>query len=169
MPIGSYDFRVSAAGFQEFRRQPVTLNANQNVRIDAALTLSGTAESITIKAEGELVDSRSAVMGTPIDDRRLTELPINGPKAIALAMLLPGASGRQRTADVHRRPQRSDRIHVRERDRITTFFFSTARIIKPSFPYGVGLSSSRCFAGSESIAPAVSTPSTATMPAVFST
>jgi len=92
MPIGSYEIRVSAPGFQEFRQQSVTLNANQNVRVDAALTLGSATESITIKAEATLVDSRSAVMGTLIDDRRLTELPIDGRTVISLAALLPGAS-----------------------------------------------------------------------------
>ena len=87
-----YEVRVSAAGFHEFRQQSVTLNANQNVRLDAALTLGSATESITIKAEATLVDSRSAVMGTLIDDRRLTELPIDGRNVISLAALLPGAS-----------------------------------------------------------------------------
>src|SRR5271165_4362663 len=38
MPIGAYEIRVSATGFQQSRRT-VTLDANQNVRADAALTV----------------------------------------------------------------------------------------------------------------------------------
>jgi outer membrane receptor protein involved in Fe transport len=92
MPIGTYEIRVTAAGFQQFRRESVTLSASQNVRVDAALTVGSINESVTIRAEAPLVDSRSAVMGTLIDDRRLTELPINGRNVISLALLLPGAS-----------------------------------------------------------------------------
>ena len=92
MPIGAWEIRVAAAGFQQFRRQPVTLDANQNVRVDASLTVGSINESITVNAEAPLVDSRSSVMGTLIDDRRLTELPTNGRNVISLAALLPGVS-----------------------------------------------------------------------------
>src|SRR5438045_3429576 len=49
MSIGSYDIRISAPGFQEFRHRAVTLNANQNVRLDAALTLGSAAESSRLR------------------------------------------------------------------------------------------------------------------------
>jgi hypothetical protein len=92
MPIGTWEVRVSAGGFQQFRQASVTLDANQNVRVDAALTVGSIAESVTVTAEATLVDSRSSVMGTLIDDRRLTELPTNGRNVIDLAALLPGVS-----------------------------------------------------------------------------
>ena len=92
MPIGTYEIRVAATGFQQFRRQSVTLTASQNLRVDATLTVGSISESITVQAEAPLIDSRSAVMGTLIDDRRLTELPTNGRNVISLALLLPGAS-----------------------------------------------------------------------------
>jgi hypothetical protein len=76
------------------------LDANQNVRADAALTVGSLNESITIRADAPPVDSRSAVMGTLIDDRRLTELPTNGRNVISLAALLPERLGRQRAADL---------------------------------------------------------------------
>ncbi len=92
MPIGTYEIRVSVAGFQQFNRQSVTLTANQNLRVDAMLTVGNVSESITVQAEAPLIDSRTAVMGTMIDDRRLTELPTNGRNIISLALLVPGTS-----------------------------------------------------------------------------
>jgi len=92
MPIGAWEIRVTAAGFEQFRRQAVTLDANQNVRVDAALTIGSTTEAVTVTAQAPLVDSRSAVMGTLIDDRRLVDLPTNGRNVISLASLLPGVS-----------------------------------------------------------------------------
>ncbi|MGA2268000.1 MAG: carboxypeptidase regulatory-like domain-containing protein [Bryobacteraceae bacterium] len=92
MPIGAWEVSVAAAGFQQFRRAAVTLDANQNVRVDAALTVGSITESVTVTAEATLVDSRSAVMGTLIDGARLTDLPTNGRNVISLASLLPGVS-----------------------------------------------------------------------------
>jgi outer membrane receptor protein involved in Fe transport len=92
LPIGNWEVRVSATGFQQFRRTSVVLDANQDVRIDAQLKLGSMTESVVVTAEAPLVESRSAVMGTLIDDRRLTELPTNGRNVISLASLLPGVS-----------------------------------------------------------------------------
>ncbi len=92
MPIGTYAVEVAAKGFEQFRRQSVTLNANQNVRVDAPLTVGSITQSVAVQAEAPLVDSRSSMMGTLIDDRRLTDLPTNGRNVISLAALLPGVS-----------------------------------------------------------------------------
>jgi outer membrane receptor protein involved in Fe transport len=92
MPIGTYAVEVKATGFEQFRRESVTLNANQNVRVDAPLTVGSINQSVVVRAEASLVDSRSSVMGTLIDDRRLTDLPTNGRNVISLAALLPGVS-----------------------------------------------------------------------------
>ena len=46
----------------------------------------------TSPAEAPLVDSRSSVIGTLIDSRRVTDLPLNGRNIIGLAALLPGAT-----------------------------------------------------------------------------
>ena len=92
LPIGTYTVEVTATGFAQFRRESVTLDANQNVRVDAPLTVGGIDQSVVVRAEAPLVDSRSAVMGTLIEGRRLTELPTNGRNVISLAALLPGVT-----------------------------------------------------------------------------
>ena len=43
-------------------------------------------------AEAPLVDSRSSVVGTLIDSRRVSELPTNGRNVVSLAALLPGVT-----------------------------------------------------------------------------
>ena len=73
MPIGVYEVRFSAPRFQQFLRTSVTLDANQNVRADAGLTVGSVTGSVNVTAESPLVDNRSAVMGTLIDDRRPPE------------------------------------------------------------------------------------------------
>jgi outer membrane receptor protein involved in Fe transport len=92
MPIGSYEINVEATGFRRFRRSGVTLDANQNVRVDAALVLGSITEAVTISANATPVESRSAMLDSLIEDRRLTELPINGRNIVSLLSILPGAS-----------------------------------------------------------------------------
>jgi hypothetical protein len=92
MPIGTWEIKISATGFQQFRQASVTLNANDNVRVDAGLKVGSITESVVVTAETTPVESRSATMGTLIDGSRLTELPTNGRNVISLAAMLPGVS-----------------------------------------------------------------------------
>jgi len=92
LPIGEYMIQAEAQGFKTFQQRSVTLNANENVRVDARLMVGSISESVSVTAEAPLVDSRSSTVGALIDPRRVLELPINGRNVIALAGLLPGVS-----------------------------------------------------------------------------
>ncbi len=92
LAVGSYTLTFEAPGFKSFRRQGVTLTTEQNVRVDARLELGNVTESVSVTSEAPLVDSRSSVIGTLIDSRRITDLPLNGRNIIGLAALLPGAT-----------------------------------------------------------------------------
>jgi outer membrane receptor protein involved in Fe transport len=92
LPVGSYSIKVESRGFKNFTQDGIQLTSNDNVRVDARLDVGSVSESVSVTAEAPLVDSRSSVVGTLIDTRRITELPINGRNVIALATLLPGAS-----------------------------------------------------------------------------
>jgi len=93
LPIGTYAITVEANGFKQFTRRGVSLTGDENVRVDVQLEIGALAESVTVTAEAPLVDSRSSVIGTLIDSRRVTELPINGRNVVALAAILPGIAG----------------------------------------------------------------------------
>jgi len=78
MPVGMYDVRVEATGFKTSSRSGVELSANENARVDATLEVGNLSQSVSVVAEAPLVDSRSSIVETLIDSRRVAELPING-------------------------------------------------------------------------------------------
>jgi outer membrane receptor protein involved in Fe transport len=92
LPVGTYAIQAEVKGFKTFRQQGITVNATDNVRVDAQLEVGSVSESVSVTAEAPLVDSRSSTVGTLIDPRRVLDLPINGRNVIALAGLLPGVS-----------------------------------------------------------------------------
>ncbi len=92
LPVGSYSVRLEAKGFKQFGQPGVVISSNDNVRVDAQLSLGSVSETVTVSAEAPLVDSRSSQVGALIDTRRITELPTNGRNVIALAAILPGVS-----------------------------------------------------------------------------
>lgn len=90
LPPGRYNISVHADGFRTEVRQGLVLAVDQTARLDFVLSPGSVTESISVTATAPLVDSSSATVGTVIENRRVSELPLNGRNALALVMLTPG-------------------------------------------------------------------------------
>lgn len=88
----TYDIVISASGFADARIKGATVEPNRTVRLDAALSLSGATEEVTVTAAQELVDRETPTLGTTVDPRRVTGLPLNGRNILDLALLQPGVT-----------------------------------------------------------------------------
>jgi hypothetical protein len=92
MPVGEYTLTAEQQGFRTFRQMGIVLTANANVRIDAQLQVGGVVQQVTVSAQGSPVDTHSSVVGTLIDQQKITEIPLNGRNVVSLAALLPGVT-----------------------------------------------------------------------------
>jgi hypothetical protein len=90
LPVGSYEVVAERPGFKRAVRSGITLLVDQRAQVDVQLEVGGTAESVTVTAEAPLVDSGSATVGKVIENKRISELPLNGRNALALVLLTPG-------------------------------------------------------------------------------
>jgi hypothetical protein len=90
LPVGSYEVTIEQTGFKRAVRSGVTLQVDQRAQVDIALELGGIAESVTVTEEAPLVDTGSATVGKVIENKRISELPLNGRNALALVLLTPG-------------------------------------------------------------------------------
>jgi hypothetical protein len=93
IPVGTYNLTVTAPSFQAYVINSIAVDAEQNVRLDAHLEVGATSETVTVEAASMTVDTRSATIGTVIENKLVEELPIDGQNVVALAALLPGVSG----------------------------------------------------------------------------
>jgi carboxypeptidase family protein len=99
-PDGSYefagilpgDYRLSAelSGFAP-QEIAVTLEVNQRVRLDIALTPSAVSTEVVVTESVPLLHATDASVGEVIDQRQVAELPLNGRQFLELALLVPGA------------------------------------------------------------------------------
>ena len=92
MPVGTYRIRVRQAGFRAIERKDVELSTLQNLRLDFHLEVGEVSEAVTVTAEAPQVDTRSAMQGMLVDDRRVRDLPLNGRNPIDLVRLIPGVN-----------------------------------------------------------------------------
>lgn len=93
LPIGDrYKVTVEASGFKAMVRTGVVLQLRENVRVDAQLQLGQISESIEVSASTPLVETYSTVRGEVIENKRITELPLNGRNPLQLAGLVTGVT-----------------------------------------------------------------------------
>ncbi|MGH9662615.1 MAG: TonB-dependent receptor plug domain-containing protein, partial [Bryobacteraceae bacterium] len=76
--VGVYDLAATVSGFKKFESKGIRLQVNEIARVDVALAVGETAESVTVSGEVVHVDSTTATLKTVIDYKRMAELPLNG-------------------------------------------------------------------------------------------
>ncbi len=88
---GTYRATVTAAGFKQLTQAGLVLRVAQSARVDFALELGASSESITVQGEPPLLDATESSLGAVVDNTKLVNLPLNGRNAYDLVMLAPGA------------------------------------------------------------------------------
>jgi outer membrane receptor protein involved in Fe transport len=89
---GQYGMTVEKEGFKKFVRAGVGVTSFANVRVDVALEVGAVTQTVVVAGEAPLVDTRTATVGTLIDDKRIVDLPLNGRNILSFATLIPGVT-----------------------------------------------------------------------------
>jgi hypothetical protein len=92
LPVGAYSVTVERPGFARYTQPGITLELNQNARVDANLTVGGVQETVTVNSAAPLVDTRGTSLGEVVEQRTIMELPLNGRNPIQLAAVTAGVS-----------------------------------------------------------------------------
>jgi len=87
---GRYSFIITAPGFKTAERKGVTLQTADMKQIDVGLEVGAIAETISVTASAELIDTTSATSGTVITQEQITEMPSMSRVTTLLATLSPG-------------------------------------------------------------------------------
>jgi outer membrane receptor protein involved in Fe transport len=90
IPIGTYDVVAEASGFKRYEARGIRLQVNEIARVDVALALGATVESITVSGQAVTVDTTTATLKTVVDQKRIAELPLNGRNPTQLMRLVAG-------------------------------------------------------------------------------
>jgi hypothetical protein len=97
LPIGLYKVQVEASGFKMAVRENLRLSVTSVVRVDVALEVGATSESITVTGEIPLLQTDTPEVGTLMTTQQVINLPLGfsgGRYAENFAYkLTPGASG----------------------------------------------------------------------------
>ena len=97
VPVGSYSVRCELDGFKTQSVSGVRVETTAQVRRDFTMQVGDITEIIEVAADAITLNTENAAVGSVIDNRRITELPLNGRNIVQLAVLVPGVQFGQRS------------------------------------------------------------------------
>jgi outer membrane receptor protein involved in Fe transport len=91
LPIGEYNLRATKTGFKQFSTERFRLDADQQRSVEVSLSVGTAAEAITVTGSVSQVETVGGTLRQVVDEKRITELPLNGRNPVQLVLLIPGA------------------------------------------------------------------------------
>lgn len=88
--IGEYQVTAKADGFDISTTQSFTVTVNARQRVDVALKIGSTSETVIVNDAAALLETDSSERGQIIGTREVQNLPLNGRAYADLAALVPG-------------------------------------------------------------------------------
>ncbi len=93
---GGYDLTVAVKGFHEYIQRGISVNLDQDLRLDVSLEIGSLAEVVEVSSNASPLDFDSPVKKGTIQPDELEELPLilggHTRSAVAFARLLPGVT-----------------------------------------------------------------------------
>jgi Carboxypeptidase regulatory-like domain len=90
VPIGSYEINVNQQGFKKFVRKDISVDLNAVLSVDIALQVGGSTEVVEVTGAPPIIDTTSTQLGAVVDERSVTQLPLNARDTYQLLQLQPG-------------------------------------------------------------------------------
>src|SRR5665213_1173152 len=90
IPVGAYSLAIAAPGFQGYTRTGV-LEVGNNIQVNPALTIGSSTEQVEVQASGATLETETSSFKQVIDQKSITELPLNGRQATQLILISGGA------------------------------------------------------------------------------
>ena len=91
LPIGEYRITAEHAGFARQVIERALVNVGETVRLDIDLSLGSVEQAVQVTARAPLLDVSGATAGITMQNRQISDLPINGRDYARFSLLTPGA------------------------------------------------------------------------------
>lgn len=92
LPVGQYNVTVTMKGFATLTKTGINLTVGAANVQNIALKVGETTEHVTVQAEAAEVETSSSQLGALVDQRQMSELPLNGRDFLQLVLLAPGVT-----------------------------------------------------------------------------
>jgi hypothetical protein len=101
LPIGSYRVSANASGFKLASISEITLDVNQQRKVDFTLVVGGVTQNVSVTAAPPLINTSNATLGGVVTGQQVSTLPLNGRDITQLITLQPGTAVDPNGAGIH--------------------------------------------------------------------
>ena len=91
VPIGNYQVKAEAPGFQSAVQTGLTLVLNQTARLDFKMHVGTVTTTAQVTAEAPQLQSETTQVSTLIDSKTVTDIPLATRNYVELTLLAPGS------------------------------------------------------------------------------
>jgi hypothetical protein len=91
LPPGSYEITATMEGFDSLLRSGITLAVGDDAPVNLAMQVGSVTTQVTVTGEAPLVNTTSSGVSGVVEEKRITELPLNGRDFAQLTLSQPGA------------------------------------------------------------------------------
>jgi hypothetical protein len=91
VPIGTYDIKVEASGFQTAVQSHLTLVLNQTARLEFKMSVGAVSNTVQVTAEAPQIQSETTQVSTLINATAITNIPLATRNYVELTLLAPGS------------------------------------------------------------------------------
>jgi Carboxypeptidase regulatory-like domain len=92
LPVGTYSLTFDQTGFKTVIRKSVTLDVNQVITLNMTMQIGQTKETVEVTSEAPLVDTTTTQLGAVVNDRAVSQLPLNARDTYQFLQLQPGVT-----------------------------------------------------------------------------
>ena len=91
LPVGSYDIKVEAQGFQTAVHPTINLEINQTARVDVQMAIGQLSETLMVTGAAPALQTDTTELSTVIDAQTNVSLPLATRNYVQLTLLAPGS------------------------------------------------------------------------------
>src|SRR5260221_921397 len=89
---GTYQVKVAAPGFETVVKTNIQLQVQQTARVDFSLSVGQASQTVEVSASTNSLNTENATVGTLSEEKRISELPLNGRNFFSLVALAPNVA-----------------------------------------------------------------------------
>lgn len=90
VPPGHYNVDITMGGFKSLHRDALDIQVGASVTLNLSLALGESSETITVSGGTPLIEAQSQTIQHVIEEKELTDVPLNGRNYLEAANYLPG-------------------------------------------------------------------------------
>jgi Carboxypeptidase regulatory-like domain len=92
VPPGAYQLVATASGFREEKIADVSLSSGQASTLNVTINLLASSEQVTVTEAPPLLQTTNATVGSVVESKQVTELPLLGRNFTKAMLIIPGVS-----------------------------------------------------------------------------